>query len=109
MTRSKETVTEEEAGEYIGFITTPIDESERIIPLLKRHGVTTFKCQTNDNWWTLVFPGGATKILQEDRGLFYLVRLSDGFQFEYIYPIFKKDKEEKYARFPQIIIRRDTE
>jgi hypothetical protein len=74
-----------ESEEYIGHITTPIedDELERIQAILKSHAVNMLECKTADNWWTLLLPNRTMKRKKEIQGkmITYTVRLPDGFAF----------------------------
>src|SRR5437763_1983338 len=113
MTKHKQQEEDTLQGEYIGFITTPIEheQTERIISVLKQHNVTTFVCKGDDNWWTLVFPKGGTKTIRqrdkEERVTCYHVHLPDGFEFDYIPPLFYGKHNKSYVRLPKITVPND--
>lgn len=92
--------------EYIGHITTPIEDkhSEHIRAILKRHGIIPFTCKGNDHWWTLILPPGTTKTSKNLEGQvpLYLIHLPNGFTFEYEPPIFNGDKT--YKQLPRIFV-----
>jgi hypothetical protein len=96
--------------EYIGHITTPIEQDqERMLTILKQHGVTVLKCPTDDNWWTLLLPPRTTRTVKEvaGRSSTYTVQLPDGYSFLYRVPVFKIDKS--YDTLPMVDITKEEQ
>ena len=93
-------------GEPIGHITTPIEDEDlqRVLTVLKRHGVDLRKIRSPDNWWLLLLPEGAVKTKKEVQGkvITSTIWLPNGFSFLLEEGIFNFDRN--YAIPPKISV-----